>query len=358
MEAILNTAKPIVQELVENELKTLIGENINEIDGLEAKIDTKLGEVAGKIKSLIIDNINKLPFVPDSIKKGFIDQIPVDQLVSIINGFDLEKFKATILAIPTTGISDPTKLNQIRTTLTELPDKIKKMLTTHIESIFNGVASAAAPGPGVPPPPPGAPAVVPPAPGVPAVVAPGAPSVVPPAPGAPSVVAPGASSVVPSVAPGAPSVVPTAGVPAVVAPGAPVPANRIKIMFDKLSSNEQNQIIADIKKLLVDIGIYNKITASTMAGGEKPITDEAVTPVVGGDEPVVVGGDETVAVETPVVVSGGDEPNTNVVSIPSVVETPTTNEVSTPVVGGDSTPKIIHGQRRKTKKNIKYNRDF
>ena len=167
MEAILNTAKPIVQELVENELKTLIGENINEIDGLEAKIDTKLGEVAGKIKSLIIDNINKLPFVPDSIKKGFIDQIPVDQLVTIINGFDLEKFKATILAIPTTGISDPAKLNQIRTTLTELPDKIKKMLTTHIESIFNGVASAAAPGPGVPPPPPGAPSVLPPAPGAP-----------------------------------------------------------------------------------------------------------------------------------------------------------------------------------------------
>ena len=339
MEAILNTAKPIVQELVENELKTLIGQNINEIDGLEAKIDTKLGEVAGKIKSLIIDNINKLPFVPDSIKKGFIDQIPVDQLVSIINGFDLEKFKATILAIPTTGISDPAKLNQIRTTLTELPDKIKKMLTTHIESIFNGVASAAAPGPGVPPPPPGAPSLLPPAPGAPAVV--------------------------PLVAPGGPSVVPTAGVPAVVAPGAPVPANRIKIMFDKLSSNEQNQIIADIKKLLVDIGIYNKITASTMAGGEKPITDEAVTPVVGGgDEPIVVGGDETVsivggdepvAVETPVVVSGGDEPNTNVVSTPSVVETPTTNEVSTPIAaGGDSTPKIIHGQRRKTKKNIKY----
>ena len=338
MEAILNTAKPIVQELVENELKTLIGQNINEIDGLEAKIDTKLGEVAGKIKSLLIDNINKLPFVPDSIKKGFIDQIPVDQLVSIINGFDLEKFKATILAIPTTGISDPAKLNQIRTTLTELPDKIKKMLTTHIESIFNGVATAAAPGPGAPsvlPPPP-------PAPGAPAVVPP------PPPPGVPAVV-PGA----PSVAPGAPSVSP--GGPSVV----PVPANRIKIMFDKLSSVEQNQIIADIKKLLVDIGIYNRITASTMAGGEKPITDEAVTPVVGGDEPVVVGGDETVAVETPVVVSGGDEPNTNVVSTPSVVETPTTNEVSTPIaVGGDSTSKIIHGQRRKTKKNIKYNRDF
>jgi hypothetical protein len=333
MEAILNTAKPIVQELVENELKTLIGQNINEIDGLEAKIDTKLGEVAGKIKSLIIDNINKLPFVPDSIKKGFIDQIPVDQLVSIINGFDLEKFKATILAIPTTGISDPAKLNQIRTTLTELPDKIKKMLTTHIESIFNGVASAAAPGHGVPavfpPPPPGAPSVVPPP---------------PPAPGASSVV-PGGPAVAPSVAPGGPSV-------------APVPANRIKIMFDKLSSNEQNQIIADIKKLLVDIGIYNKITASTMAGGEKPITDEVVTPVVGGDEPVVVGGDETVAVETPVVVSGGDETKTNEVSTPSVVETPTTNDVSTPVVGGDSTSKIIHGQRRKTKKNIKYNRDF
>jgi hypothetical protein len=206
MEAILNTAKPIVQELVENELKTLIGQNINEIDGLEAKIDTKLGEVAGKIKSLIIDNINKLPFVPDSIKKGFIDQIPVDQLVTIINGFDLEKFKTTILAIPTTGISDPTKLNQIRTTLTELPDKIKKMLTTHIESIFNGVAAA-----NVPPP----------------VPAPGGPAV---APGAPAV-APGG----PAVAPGAPAVAPSV---------APVPANRIKIMFDKLSSNEQNQFLS------------------------------------------------------------------------------------------------------------------
>lgn len=143
MEAVLNTIKPIVQELVENELKTLIEQNINEIEGLEGKIDTKLGEVAGKIKSLIIDNINNIPFVPDSIKKGFIDQIPVDQLVTIINGFDLEPFKTTILAIPTTGVSDPAKLNQIRTILTELPDKIKKMLTTHIESIFNGAAIAA-----------------------------------------------------------------------------------------------------------------------------------------------------------------------------------------------------------------------
>ena len=143
MEAVLNTIKPIVQELVENELKTLIEQNINEIEGLEGKIDTKLGEVAGKIKSLIIDNINNIPFVPDSIKKGFIDQIPVDQLVTIINGFDLEPFKTTILAIPTTGVSDPAKLNQIRTILTELPDKIKKMLTTHIESIFNGTAIAA-----------------------------------------------------------------------------------------------------------------------------------------------------------------------------------------------------------------------
>jgi hypothetical protein len=365
MEAILNTAKPIVQELVENELKTLIGQNINEIDGLEAKIDTKLGEVAGKIKSLIIDNINKIPFVPDSVKKGFIDQIPVGQLVTIINGFDLEKFKTTILAIPTTGISDPTKLNQIRTTLTELPDKIKKMLTTHIESIFNGVAAA---------------------PGVPSVVAPGAPAVpgAPAAPGAPAVpggpAVPGAPAV---VAPGAPSVAPAVG---------PVPANRIKIMFDKLSSNEQNQIITDIKKLLVDIGIYNRITASTMAGGEKPITNEDGTPVI--DEPntnevstpSVVGGDETPVVETPVVggdepvvetpVVGGDETKTNEVSTSAVVVKPNTNEVSTPVVGGDETPttnevitpsvvaggdstaKIIHGQRRKTKKNIKYNRDF
>ena len=143
--AVLNTIKPIVQELVENELKTVIEQNMNEIEGLEGKIDTKLGEVAGKIKSLIIDNINKIPFVPDSIKKGFIDQIPVNQLVTIINEFDLEPFKTTILAIPTTGVSDPAKLNQIRTILTELPDKIKKMLTTHIESIFNGVAAPATP---------------------------------------------------------------------------------------------------------------------------------------------------------------------------------------------------------------------
>ena len=140
MDAVLTTIKPIVQGLVENELKTVIEENIDKIDTIEPTVDAKLGEVAGKIKALIIDNINKIPFVPDSIKKGFISQIPVDKLIEIINGFDFEPFKATLLAIPTTGISDPTKLNQIKTTLTGLPDKIKSLLIKHIESVFNGTA--------------------------------------------------------------------------------------------------------------------------------------------------------------------------------------------------------------------------
>jgi hypothetical protein len=138
MDAVLTTIKPIVQGLVENELKTVIEQNIDKIDTIEPTVDAKLGEVAGKIKALIIDNINKIPFVPDSIKQGFISQIPVDKLIEIINGFDFEPFKATLLAIPTTGVSDPAELNKIKTTLTGLPDKIKSLLIKHIESVFNG----------------------------------------------------------------------------------------------------------------------------------------------------------------------------------------------------------------------------
>jgi len=143
MDAVLTTIKPIVQGLVEKELKTVIEQNIDKIDTIEPIVDAKLGEVAGKIKALIIDNINKIPFVPDSIKKGFISQIPVDKLIEIINGFDFEPFKATLLAIPTTGISDPAELNKIKTTLTGLPNKIKSLLIKHIESVFNGTATVA-----------------------------------------------------------------------------------------------------------------------------------------------------------------------------------------------------------------------
>jgi hypothetical protein len=142
MDAVLTTIKPIVQKLVEDELKTVIEQNIDKIDTIEPMVDAKLGEVAGKIKALIIDNINKIPFVPDSIKQGFISQIPVDKLIEIITGFDFKPFKATLLAIPTTEISDPTELNKIKTTLTELPDKIKSLLIKHIESVFNGTAAA------------------------------------------------------------------------------------------------------------------------------------------------------------------------------------------------------------------------
>ena len=104
-------------------------------------VDAKLGEVAGKIKALIIDNINSIPFISDSMKQGLISQIPVAKLIEIINGFDFEPFKATLLAIPTTGISDPAELNKIKTTLTGLPDKIKSLLIKHIESVFNGTAA-------------------------------------------------------------------------------------------------------------------------------------------------------------------------------------------------------------------------
>ncbi len=142
MDAVLTTIKPIVQKLVEDELKTVIEQNIDKIDTIEPMVDAKLGEVAGKIKALIIDNINNIPFVPDSMKQGFISQIPVDKLIKIINEFDFEPFKATLLAIPTTGISDPTELNKIKTTLTGLPDKIKSLLIKHIESVFNGTTAA------------------------------------------------------------------------------------------------------------------------------------------------------------------------------------------------------------------------
>ena len=141
MDAVLTTIKPIVQKLVEDELKTVIEQNIDKIDTIEPMVDAKLGEVAGKIKALIIDNIKKIPFIPDSIKQGFISQIPVDKLIELINGFDFESFKATLLAIPTTEISDPAKLNKIKTTSTELPDKIKSLLIKHIESVFNGTAA-------------------------------------------------------------------------------------------------------------------------------------------------------------------------------------------------------------------------
>ena len=141
MDAVLTTIKPIVQKLVEDELTTLIKPNIEKIDTLEPMVDAKLKEVAGQIKALIIDNINKIPFVPDSVKQGFISQIPVDKLIELINGFDFEPFKATLLAIPTTGISDPTELNKIKTTLTGLPDKIKILLIKYIESVFNSTAA-------------------------------------------------------------------------------------------------------------------------------------------------------------------------------------------------------------------------
>ena len=141
MDAVLTTIKPIVQKLVEDELKTVIEQNIDKIDTIEPMVDAKLGDVAGKIKALIIDNINNIPFVPDSMKQGFISQIPVDKLIEIINEFDFEPFKVTLLAIPTTGISDPTELNKIKTTLTGLPDKIKSLLIKHIESVFNGTAA-------------------------------------------------------------------------------------------------------------------------------------------------------------------------------------------------------------------------
>ena len=142
MDAVLTTIKPIVQKLVEDELTTLIKPNIEKIDTLEPMVDAKLKEVAGQIKALIIDNINKIPFVPDSVKQGFISQIPVDKLIELINGFDFEPFKATLLAIPTTGISDPTELNKIKTTLTGLPDKIKILLIKYIESVFNSTEAA------------------------------------------------------------------------------------------------------------------------------------------------------------------------------------------------------------------------
>jgi len=142
METILKTMQPIVQKLVEDELKTVIEQNIDKIDTIEPMVDAKLGEVAGKIKALIIDNINKIPLVPDSMKQGLISQIPVVELIKIVNEFDFEPFKATLLAIPTTGISDPTELNKIKTTLTGLPDKIKSLLIKHIESVFNGTAAA------------------------------------------------------------------------------------------------------------------------------------------------------------------------------------------------------------------------
>ena len=141
MDAVLTTIKPIVQKLVEDELKTVIEQNIDKIDTIEPMVDAKLGEVAGKIKALIIDNINSIPFISDSMKQGLISQIPVAKLIEIINGFDFEPFKATLLAIPTTGISDPAELNKIKTTLTGLPDKIKSLLIKHIESVFNGTAA-------------------------------------------------------------------------------------------------------------------------------------------------------------------------------------------------------------------------
>ena len=131
----------MVQNLVEEELKKVIEQNIDKIDTIEPIVDAKLGEVAGKIKALIIDNINRIPFILDSMKQGLISQIPVDKLIEIINGFDFEPFKATLLAIPTTGISDPAELNKIKTTLTGLPDKIKSLLIKHIESVFNGTAA-------------------------------------------------------------------------------------------------------------------------------------------------------------------------------------------------------------------------
>ena len=329
MEAVLNTIKPIVQELVENELKTLIEQNINEIEGLEGKIDTKLGEVAGKIKSLIIDNINNIPFVPDSIKKGFIDQIPVDQLVTIINGFDLEPFKTTILAIPTTGVSDPAKLNQIRTILTELPDKIKKMLTTHIESIFNGTAIAA---------------------------------------------------VVPAVSPT--SSAPTPMVSHVAT------ETSVKQGLQSMSDDDKQKTIDSIMKMLEDTGILDEIkkricVPAVIATTEVPVvavevpdatTDGAVVaveaPVVAVEAPVVAADVATtdgpvVAVEAPVVaadVAPAVEAPVVAVEAPVVaVEAPvaTTAEApvhATTVATTNAAAPQKGGSRRKTKKNIRHSK--
>ena len=316
MEAVLNTIKPIVQELVENELKTLIEQNINEIEGLEGKIDTKLGEVAGKIKSLIIDNINNIPFVPDSIKKGFIDQIPVDQLVTIINGFDLEPFKTTILAIPTTGVSDPAKLNQIRTILTELPDKIKKMLTTHIESIFNGTAIAA---------------------------------------------------VVPAVSPT--SSAPTPMVSHVAT------ETSVKQGLQSMSDDDKQKTIDSIMKMLEDTGILDEIkkricvpavapaveVPATTDGAEVPVvatTDGAEVPVVAttdGAEVPAVAVVPVVAAEVPVVA-------TEVPFVATEVPVATTEvpvaTLPTPPVAALPTPPAPQkgGSRRKTKKNIRHSK--
>jgi len=322
MDAVLTTIKPIVQGLVEKELKTVIEQNIDKIDTIEPIVDAKLGEVAGKIKALIIDNINKIPFVPDSIKKEFISQIPVDKLIEIINGFDFEPFKATLLAIPTTGISDPTELNKIKTTLTGLPDKIKSLLIKHIESVFNGTAIS-----------------VPAAP--PAVMPSQSPAVMPPQPPA-----------------GMPSQ-PPAGMP----PQPPTTnmSENIKSNFNNLLPNDQAKIINDIRQLLINIGIYNKIIENpVMSGGEpeQPNVAGGENPVVvaGGEEPVLIGGQESMVSggEQPVVVSGGEQPLVvgGQESIVSGGEQP---------VGGQlvvySRPKY-NFSKRKTKKNIRHNRHF
>ena len=314
MEAVLNTIKPIVQELVENELKTLIEQNINEIEGLEGKIDTKLGEVAGKIKSLIIDNINNIPFVPDSIKKGFIDQIPVDQLVTIINGFDLEPFKTTILAIPTTGVSDPAKLNQIRTILTELPDKIKKMLTTHIESIFNGTAIAA---------------------------------------------------VVPAVSP-------TSSAPTPMVSHVETETS-VKQGLQSMSDDDKKKTIDSIMKMLEDTGILDEIKKRICVPAVAPAvevpatTDSAVeAPAVEvpatTDSAVVATEVPVVATEVPVVATtdGAEVPDVAAEAPVAAVEAPVA-AVEAPVVAAEvattdapapPTPQK-GGSRRKTKKNIR-----
>ena len=305
MEAVLNTIKPIVQELVENELKTLIEQNINEIEGLEGKIDTKLGEVAGKIKSLIIDNINNIPFVPDSIKKGFIDQIPVDQLVTIINGFDLEPFKTTILAIPTTGVSDPAKLNQIRTILTELPDKIKKMLTTHIESIFNGTAIAA---------------------------------------------------VVPAVSPT--SSAPTPMVSTVAT------ETSVKQGLQSMSDDDKQKTIDSIMKMLEDTGILDEIKKRICVPPVAPAVEVSVAPAVevpvapAVEVPVAPAVEApVVAVEAPVVAADVATTDGPVVAVEAPVATTAEAPVhATTVATTNAAAPQKGGSRRKTKKNIRHSK--
>jgi hypothetical protein len=207
MDIILSAITPIITTGIEKSIVPIIEDNLTKLDEIEGEINKKIDELTGQVKDEI-DKIPEVPFVFTKEKKAeLIAKLPFEKVDEALDKIDLSAIGKITIPSDADG--------KIKEKLTQFPEKIKSKLKSSIRTALST--------------------------GSPSADGSSSPSAEAPGPEAPVAEAPVAEA------------------PVAEAPGATTQGASSEVVEDlKITSDEANKILEDLKKTLGD-NVFNSI---------------------------------------------------------------------------------------------------